>query len=217
MKKYNISRIMVSIIGVIVITFGIIIYIATERIKHYSVFTPLEDLTFTERIAAELYDSSFKSRDELKKDGLLESKETIKNDNIENLKKANEKKEPIKANYSKGDLETMYINPSKYIGKNLECTGTIMADIGMSEAEKQHIIDIVGKEKLDSINVDAIVIKVKDTDVFVTMMYPKDKINYETWKKGIEINVKGYIKEIKDDNGTSSITLSDNPSTVLSN
>ena len=57
--REKVIRIAVSIAGVVVVIFGISISMAAERIGHYSVLTPLENLTFTERIAAKLNNSSF--------------------------------------------------------------------------------------------------------------------------------------------------------------
>lgn len=192
MKKDKIVKIIVSVIGIVIIIFGINICIAAKRIDKYSCLTPLENLTFTERIAAKLNNSSFKSRELLKKDGLLMSDESIKKDNEKNLNKTEEK---IECNYTKHELDTMDINSTKYIGKELECTGTIISDM---------------LDEHDSMNIDAIVVKIKDTNVVVTMICDKDKIDYNTWKKGTTLKIKGKIKKIENTSGVE-ITLNDFP------
>ncbi|BAH07935.1 hypothetical protein [Clostridium kluyveri] len=119
------------------------------------------------------------------------------------------KSNKIDCNYSDKELELMYATPDKYIGKLLEFTGTIATDMGIDQSNDEELLKLYRES-----NIEAIAIKINNTDVIVTMIYPKDKINYKTWIKGAKVTVKGYIKEIKEDRGTS-ITLSDNPTIVL--
>lgn len=81
--------------------------------------------------------------------------------------------------------------------------------MGMDQSNDEELLKLYRES-----DIDAIAIKINNTDVIVTTIYPKDKINYKTWIKGAKVTVKGYIKEIKEDRGTS-ITLSDNPTIVL--
>lgn len=196
MKKGKLIKIILSIIGISIVAFGINVCIVAKRIGNYPCLTPIESLTFTERIAAKLSNSSFISKEELKKDGLLESTETIEKNKIESL---NKKEINIECNYTKHELETMDTNSAKYIGKELECTGTIACEMS---------------DKHDSINIDAIVVKISNVDVLITMICDKDKIYYNTWKKGTTLKIKGKIKEIENGSGIQ-IILNDFPTIEL--
>lgn len=195
MKKDNIIKIIKYLTLAFVVILVINICLAESRIGHYSVLTPLEDLTFTERIAAKLNNSSFRSREDLKKDGLLQSDETIKKDNIENL---NKKETLVECNYSKHELESMHINSSNFIGKELKFTGVVVLE----------------NNATDDKDIDVFVVKIANTDVLVTMICDKNKVDYSKWKRGTNLNIDGYIQEIKEDKGTS-ITLKKNPSIII--
>lgn len=195
MKKDNIIKAIKYIALAFVVVFVINICLAESRIGHYSALTPLENLTFTERIAAKLNNSSFRSREDLKKDGLLQSDETIKKDNIENL---NKKEAIVECNYSKQELESMHINSNNFIGKELKFTGLV----------------ITGNNATDDKDIDVFVVKIANTDIFVTMICDKNKVDYSKWKVGTNLSIDGYIQGIKEDKGTS-ITLKKNPSIII--
>lgn len=191
MNKKSIIKIIKYVVILAIVIFSVNIYLASKRIEHYSVLTPLEELSFTERIAANINNSSFKSRDELTKDGLLQSSQTIKNDNNENI---NKKDDNIECNYSKTELKTMSLSSNKYIDKELKFTGVVVTDDNSSNDK----------------DIDVFTIKIVGTDIFVTMICDKNKVDYSNWRKGTNLNVTGFIGDIKDDNGIN-ITLKKNP------
>ena len=197
MGKDKIIRIVMSLAGVVIVILGISISMSVERIGHYSALTPLEDLTITERIAAKLSNSSFKSKEDLKKDGLLQSSETIKKDKIESL---NKKEANVECNYSKHELETMYLNPTNFIEKELKFTGVVVTDNNITNDN----------------DIDVFTVKIANTDVFITMICDKGSVDYSNWRKGTNLNVTGYIIEIREDQGTH-ITLKKNPQIIMKN
>lgn len=172
MKNKFILKIILGGIVFISIIFIINVFKSIDRVGNYSISKPYEELTFTEKTAAKLCGYKF--------DYISEE-------------------DTILCNYSKKELETMYINSEKYIGASLKFTGPIMNDIGFYDMiSNEEVLKIISESDYDSI-----VFKIINTDVLVTVIYPKDKIDYKKWTKGTKVSVEGYIKEIKKDHGTS--------------
>lgn len=218
MKKSIVFKGLMAIIIVICLVIGVNIFFSMKRIQNYSILTPFDNLTFTEKIADKLSGSNFKSKKELERANLLLSDEYVEKENKKNIEEINKNDVEIECNFSKKELETIFINSEKYLGKNIEFTGIIATNIGVDEEEKQRMIKSLGEEKakemfdrFEKSDKESIVTTIKDTRVEVVMMYDKNKVNYDKWGKGTALKIKGTISNIDGDFDNIKITLKNDP------
>lgn len=213
MNKKKLKKYIIIMISMILIIFGVKVGYCYTYVGNIVCTYPWDEFTFCEKTASILHGFKNPTKQELYDQGLINKDQT-------NFIKFNNSyykdKQPIECNFEKQELEKMHLKPNEYKNKDINFSGKLLSDVGISEELKKSLTENCKTEEekqkrlemIDKLDYEIINLKIDNTNVWVQIQYPKKDVQYDKWIKGTELNVSGKIEKVDYENDTEYIYLS---------